>query len=259
VLLLSIGLGEKDRRARLAALIATLFAAAALPMSGSRGPFLLSLALCTMVVWRAGLIFTPVGRRVIVLAVAAGFTSVFAFPDALQGVMDRFEGEDTQDRAGQILNVFPPVAMARYDDYPIFGIGTGMMQNFRDQLGVRDEIYAVESDVGRCLVELGAGGYLVVWAAKLGLVVALWRSSKILKKAGRRAASAGALAYALLGLYGNLVFDHIYSSLFFVGFGFIFCEVVQVRREATRHHAVHEPVALATLVSAETVAAPSAI
>ena len=66
----------------------------------------------------------------------------------------------------------------------------------------------------------------------------LWRSSKILKKAGRRAASAGAVAYALLGLYGSLVFDHIYSALFFVGFGFILQEVVQARMTAPRnpHH-----------------------
>ena len=73
-------------------------------------------------------------------------------------------------------------------------------------------------------------GYLLVWAARMGLVVVLWRSSKILKKAGRPAASAGALAYAFLGLFGSLVFDHIYSALYFVGFGFVFCDVVQVHR-----------------------------
>lgn len=238
VLLLSIGLGETNRRARLAALIATLFAAAALPMSGSRGPLLVSIALCTMVVWRAGLIFTRVGRRVIVLAVAAGFTSVLAFPDALEGIMDRFQGSDTQDRMAQVFNILPPVALASYDDYPTLGIGTGMMQNFRDQLGVRDVPYGVESDVGRLLVELGAGGYLLIWVSKFGLVVLLLRASSLLKKAGRRAASAGAFAYALLCLNGNLVFDHIYSALFFVGFGFIFHQIVEVRRDALRQQAI---------------------
>jgi hypothetical protein len=229
VLLLSIGLGEKDRRARLAALVATLFAAAALPMSGSRGPFLLTLALCTMVVWRTGLIFTKVGRRIIIMAIAAAFTSVFAFPDALQGVMDRFEGDDTNDRVVESFTILPPVAFVKYSGYTAFGVGTGMMQNYRGQFGVYDDVQSAEGEVGRYLVELGALGYLLVWVAKLGLVMVLWKSAKILKKAGRRAASAGALAYALLGLYGSLVFDHIYSSLFFVGFGFIFQEVVQAQ------------------------------
>jgi hypothetical protein len=228
VLLLSIGLGENDRKARLAALIATLFAAAALPMSGSRGSFAISMALCTMVVWRAGLFFTRTGRRVIIIAVAAGFTLVFAFPDALQGVMDRFEGDDTKDRAIELLTILPPVALIKYDYTPL-GVGTGMMQNFRGQFGVYDDAQVAEGEVGRYLVELGSIGYLLVWMAKLGLVVVLWRSSKILKRAGRRAPAAGALAYALLGLYGSLTFDHIYSSLFFVGFGFIFQEVVQVK------------------------------
>ena len=233
VLLLSIGLGEKDRKARLASLIAVLLAAAALPMSGSRGPFLTSLALCSIVVWRAGLIFTRVGRRVVLLAVAAGFTTVYAFPEALQGVFDRLEGEDTPDRAAEFLTVLPPVALMRYGSTPL-GIGTGMMQNYRQQLGVQDEVEPVEAELARYMVELGSAGFLLVWAAKLGLAVALWRASKVLKKARRPAASACAAVYALLGIYGNLVFDHIYSALFFVGVGFILQEVVQARLGAVR-------------------------
>jgi O-antigen ligase len=239
VLLLSVGLGEKNRRARLAALIATLLIAAALPMSGSRGPFVLSLVLCGMVAWRAGLIFTPTGRRVIMLAVAAGFISVYAYPEALQGTMDRFQGSDTDDRVSEFFTILPPVALYKYSEYPVFGIGTGMVQNYRQQFGVNPETFGgAESEVSRLLVELGVGGYLLIWIARLGLVVVLWRSSKILMKAGRRAASAAAVAYAFLGFYGSLVFDHIYAALFFVGFGFILQEVVQARLTAPRnpHH-----------------------
>ncbi len=68
----------------------------------------------------------------------------------------------------------------------------------------------------------------------------LLRASRLLKKAGRRAASAGAFAYALLCLNGNLVFDHIYSALFFVGFGFIFHQVVEVRRQSSRPRVVED-------------------
>jgi hypothetical protein len=206
-----------------------------------------------MVVWRAGLVFTRTGRRVIVVAVAAGFASVLAFPEALQGVKDRLDGGDAPDRIAELFTILPPVALAKYD-YPAFGIGTGMMQNFRQQLGVNEDVWGAEGEVSRYLVELGPLGYLLVWAAKLGLVVVLWKSSKILKKAGRRAASAGAFAYALLAFYGSLAFDHIYASLFFVGVGFILQEVVQVRIDATRrrHHELSRsvPVEKARLIPA---------
>jgi hypothetical protein len=165
---------------------------------------------------------------VLVLGVAAGFTTVFAFPEALQGVMDRFEGSDTENRVAEVLNILPPVALASLE-YPIMGIGTGMMQNYREQFGVYDEQYSSEGEVGRYLVELGVIGYLLVWISKLGLVMVLWKSSRILKKQGRSAAAAGAVAYALLAFYGNLTFDHIYAALYFVGFGFILQEVIQVR------------------------------
>src|SRR5206468_3518104 len=116
-----------DRRVQLAALIGTLFAAVSLPMSGSRGSFLISVALCTMVVWRAGLIFTRVGRRVMLVAAASVCLSMFAYPDALQGVMDRFEGADTDDRLAEALTILPPLSLAKYyGGYTAFGIGTGM-------------------------------------------------------------------------------------------------------------------------------------
>jgi len=254
VLLLSIGLGERERTSRLAALTATLFSAAALPMAGSRGPFALSLVLCLVVVWRAGLIFTRVGRRVILVAVVAGLASVFAFPDALQGVRDRFEEGDTKARMAEFFDIVPPVALAKYKDgYTILGIGTGMTQNYRGQFGVVEDIGgAAEGEVARHLWELGPIGYLLVWSTRIGLVVVLLRAARILKRGGRRAASAGALAYAFLALYGGLVFDHIFCALFFVGFGFILQEVVQVRlasRARAREHGAFEAAARAPVPS----------
>jgi hypothetical protein len=225
-LLLSIGLGESNRRARLAALVATIASAAALPMSGSRAPFVICLAMCVIVAWRAGLIFTAAGRRVIVLGVMAGLAMVLAFPAALQGVMDRFQDEDTSERFNLLPLTLPPVAIATLD-YPAMGEGTGMQQNFRQMFGVRDDPYNPEIEIARHLVEVGIPGYLLIWIAKFGIIAALWKGSKILKRAGRRAASGGALCYAMLTFYGNLTFDHICMSLYFVGLGFILQEIVQ--------------------------------
>jgi hypothetical protein len=224
-LLLSLGLGEKNKRERLAVLIATLLSAAALPMSGSRAPFVLSMALCVLVAWRAGLVFTAAGRRIMMLGVGAGLMMVFAFPDAIQGVMDRFASEDTEARFEQLTSLIPPIPLTTAD-YPLMGLGTGMQQAFRLRFGVPAGKYLSEVEFIRYLVEVGALGYLLVWLARLGLVVALWRASKVLKKAGRRAAAGAAVSYALLTFFGSPTFDHIFSALYFLGFGFILHEAV---------------------------------
>jgi hypothetical protein len=187
----------------------------------------ISLVLCTVVAWRAGLVFTTVGRRVILFGILGGIAMAFAFPAALEGVMERFQYDDTADRFKTTLEVLPPVSMSTYD-YPFFGVGTGMQQNYRGQFGLGDsEIGWVESESGKYLVELGAIGYLLVWLSKFGLVMLLWRASNILKRAGRRPAAGAAVAYALLTFYGPLTFDHNYAALYFLGLGFILQEVVR--------------------------------
>ncbi len=135
---------------------------------------------------------------------------------------------ETTGRVEQVALVFPPVALSYYD-YPAMGIGTGMQQNARFALHVDTE-WDSEGEVGRYLIELGPIGYLLVWTAKLGLVVGLLRCYRILKRAGRRGAAGAALCYALLTMLGNLTFDHVWQALYFLGCGFILSEVVSVMR-----------------------------
>jgi hypothetical protein len=89
----------------------------------------------------------------------------------------------------------------------------------------------MEQEPARYLAELGPIGYLLVWTAKLGLIVALLRAYGILKRGGRRGAAAAAVSYAFLTMNGNLTFDHIWQALYFIGCGFILAEVVAVLRE----------------------------
>lgn len=226
-LLLSVGLGETDRRTRLIATTAAMLSSASLPMSGSRAPFVVGLFLLAMVAREAGFLFTRVGRRVIVVGAVAIFAVIYIFPDSLQGVMDRFDSEDTDSRFSSIYTVLPPVAMATID-YPPLGTGTGMQQNFRNLFGVDYGEYESELEVGRYLIELGAPGYLFVWITRVGLMVAFLRAAKLFRKANRRAAAGAATAYAILTFYGNLTFDHIWQSLYFTGSGFILQELVTV-------------------------------
>jgi hypothetical protein len=226
-LLLSLGLEARDRKLRRMALLGTLACASVLPMSGSRSSVLVGGAVLIITAWSAGLIFTKAGRRIVVGAVAAGILSAVAFPQALEGVQSRFAAEEeTQARLESVAAVLPPVAMSTFD-YPALGIGTGMQQNARLSFGTTSR-YDEELPAARYLVELGPVGYVLVWVANLGLVVALLRASTILKRAGRPAARGAALSYALLALVATSAFDHIAQALFFMGCGFILSEVMEV-------------------------------
>lgn len=229
VLLLSMGLEAKDRRLRRSALFATLATAAVVPMAGSRGSVLAAALVLLIALWSAGLFFTRFGRRILLGGIVAVFLSLFAFPDAMIGVSDRFGREDeTARRFAELANFLPPVALLRLE-YPTFGIGTGMMQNARMTAGVSSK-WEAEGEVHRLLIELGPIGFLLVWIAKLGLMIALFRAYQLLKKAGRRGAASAALTYAVLTIMGNLVFDHVYQALYFVGCGFVLAEVTSLMR-----------------------------
>jgi hypothetical protein len=124
--------------------------------------------------------------------------------------------------------LFPPAAIATFN-YPTFGIGTGMMQAARAALGVRT-VWEAELEAERHLIELGPIGFLLIWTTKMGLTVALLRSYSILKKGGRRGASAAAVSFAIVTLVGSPTFDHIWQALYFMGCGFVLAEVASVVR-----------------------------
>jgi O-antigen ligase len=84
--------------------------------------------------------------------------------------------------------------------------------------------YPAEMEMHRYLVELGVVGFLLVWCVRLGLVFAMLRAYKILRRAERRGAAGAALSYAALTFFGNLTFDHIWQALYFVGAGMILAE-----------------------------------
>jgi hypothetical protein len=230
-LLLSIGLDAREPRLRRLAFGVTLLTAAVVPMSGSRASVLLGAAVLAITAWVAGLFFTSVGRRILIGSIFAAVLALAAFPDAFVGIQSRFaDTDETNTRYEALSTILPPIALAM-NDYPAAGIGTGMQQNAHFSMHIVPQ-WEMEMEPARYLVELGPIGYLMVWTAKLGLIVALLRAYGILKRAGRRGAAAAAVSYAVLTMNGNLTFDHIWQALYFIGCGFILAEVVSVRREA---------------------------
>jgi hypothetical protein len=229
-LLLSIGLDAKDRKLQRLALLATSLSAAVVPMSGSRASVVTGIVILLITAWTAGLFATSIGRRVMIGGFVAAIFAVVVFPDAFLGVQSRFgDTEETAERfTSGAANVVPPLALATFD-YPPLGIGTGMMQNARFAMHIQTP-WDNELEAARYLAELGPAGYLVVWTARLGLLVALFRAFVILKRAGRRGGAAAAMSYLFLTLVGNITFDHIFQALYFMGCGFILAEVVAVLR-----------------------------
>lgn len=222
-LLLSLGIETSDVRLRRVTFVATGCAAAVLPMSGARTAVILGLGVLALTCWAAGLFFTRIGRRVVIGGVVGILAATFAFPDAIFGVESRFQDtEETQSRIVNAATIIPPVAIAVLD-YPVGGIGTGMMQNAAVALHVNVE-YPAEMELHKYLVELGVVGFALIWTVKLGIMVGLLRAYRILRRAGRRGAAGAALSYAAVTFFGNITFDHIWQALFFVGCGFILAE-----------------------------------
>jgi hypothetical protein len=222
-LLLSFGLETSDKRLRVVSLIATVACAATLPMSGSRGSVLLGVLVLVITGWSTGFFTTAAGRRVLIGGVVGIIAAVAAFPDAFLGVQSRFAAsEETAERLKSLTSILPPVALATFD-YPLAGAGTGITQNAAVTLHVYTK-WIGEIEMQRLLIELGPAGFLLAWAARLGLLVAFVRAASILKRAGRRAVAGAALSYGAVTFFGNLVYDHVWQSLYFVGAGFILAE-----------------------------------
>jgi len=223
-LLLSLGLGESVWLVRFSAFAAVAVAAAALPTTVSRAPILMSGGALIVVMFVSGFLATRAGRRVAVAGALALVATLATAPDAVESLRSRFEGDDTGDRLMDQMYVLPPVAIAVID-FPAFGIGTGMQQNARLALNVATP-WDNELEPARVLIELGLPGYLLVWMARFGLVIALVRAARYLKTNRRYGAAGAAAAYAALTMFGSLTFDHVWQALYFTGVGLILREVV---------------------------------
>jgi hypothetical protein len=218
VILLGIGL-DAGMRVRLLAIAGSVFITANCAMAGSRNAIILAAVGLSVVLFRSGFVRTRAGLWAIIGIAAAATASVYYTNEAMKNVMFRFEGGDTMDRIERELRILPPVALLR-TPYELFGVGTGMAQNARFQFDVVTNDF-LEEEPPRLLLELGPVGFLLFWFARLGLLLTLVKSSKILKRAGMMGASGAAAALAVLTMFNRIVFDHVWQSLYFIALGLL--------------------------------------
>lgn len=226
-LLLAFGLSERRGRLRLLSLLAAAALAISIPMAGSRGPIVLSAVGTVLVFWTSGAFKQRRGLVFGALLAGSVLLALNLAPEAARGVESRFRYEDTVGRIAEVRLWLPPFAMAEYN-YPVLGIGTGMQQNAKEAIGVRSE-WNEEGEPGRLLIELGPVGYLLVWLARMGLVMALVRAYLLLRINGAGAMAGIALLLAALSFTGSLVFDHVWQALYFIACGVVLQAVTAVK------------------------------
>ncbi|MFW6086489.1 MAG: hypothetical protein ACODAG_04735 [Myxococcota bacterium] len=231
-LLLGLAFSQSKTWIRRLAFAAVVALVVVTPMSGSRSPMVKSGVFLAIVVLSSGLIRSRAARRAVAAAIVALPLTVLLAPQAVQGVADRWEGPDTRQRLLEPLYVLPPVAIGTFE-FPTMGIGTGMQQTARVALGVRAP-YNIEPAEGRYLVELGLVGYLLFWLARIGLVVALIKAGTRLRRAGRRGIGGACFGFALLTMFSNFAFDHVWQALYFTGLGLYLRALHEARTEANQ-------------------------
>jgi hypothetical protein len=217
--ILALGLGEAGRWTRWLALAGAAAASSSIAMSGSRSPVILSGVALLIVAWSADFLRSRAGRRIALATAVVFVAGSLAVPEAVRGVQDRFRGDDTESRLREVLDTLPFVAIG-HSEYPTLGEGTGMEQNARMAFQPGWS-WKVEPEAGRVLLELGPIGYLLVWLAKLGLVVALFRAGLALRSRGDGPISGAAFALSVLTLQGGLVLDHVHQALLFIASGLV--------------------------------------
>lgn len=220
-LLLAAGLSSRSAFQRWLSFGAAALCAAALPMSGSRAPVLLGIGALAIVVYATGSVFTRMGRRMIVAGGLCVAGALLFSPEAAQGVRDRFidDRAETQGRFLDGAQLVPPLAMLLVD-YPVLGLGTGTLQNAAIAAGEIPR-FLVEAEQGRVLIEQGVPGYLLLSILRIGLIVALIRAGRRLKRAGRRPEAGVAWALAALTLPGHIFFNHVFQALYFIAAGIV--------------------------------------
>jgi hypothetical protein len=234
-LLLAAAIHGRDRWTSRVAYVAAGALVASAPMSGSRATVLYVALGGLLVVVLSGVLKRRQGwATLLVVGLIAGGGYALA-PDAVQGVQDRFDSDDTSERFRNLALVLPFYTLAS-TDYPLMGAGVGTLQNASAAIDVQLS-WQVEAEPQRVLIELGPVGYLLVWLSRATLALALVRIGIVLRRSGQAAWSGAAVAYALFTMVLPLSTDHVAQALLFCGTGLILARGVAVDRSPTKRPA----------------------
>lgn len=230
-LLLASAVHSRDRRGARLAYIAAGGLVAAAPMSGSRATVLYVVLGGLAVLALSGSLRRKSGWVTLAGVTVIGVAGYLAAPDAVHGVQDRFDSDDTSQRFRGLALALPIYTVAT-TDYPLMGAGVGVLQNAGAAIQIQST-WQVESEPQRVLIELGLVGYLLVWFSRAALAVALIRGGRVFKRAGQPAWFGAAWTYAALAMLLPLSTDHVAQALLFSGTGLMLARMVAASVPAT--------------------------
>ncbi|HVR07555.1 MAG TPA: hypothetical protein VMW75_05860 [Thermoanaerobaculia bacterium] len=224
-------------RHSLAAYVALGMAAVGMLMTGSRGPVLILALLFPLYWWLAVMRGAEGGAtfgRLLVGVSLLGLLLASAGSDALSAFIGRAAGtEDIGDRL--VLPFISP-----WETLPDAGpLGYGIGATHQTAAAVTPGIvpyswldgHAFEAESGRVMFELGPVGFLLVYFARVYLIVFALRQVFSLATTFHRAIATACLMFFLAELPGSIVFD-VTSDLFFWFFGGLLLTVMRLDRVA---------------------------
>lgn len=199
-------------------------------MTGSRGP-----VLSGVVVFAGFLLFNQLGQRrevrkgltILLLAgVICSVASMYWFPEALDAFWQRATTSDST--SGRVTSTFlEPLEML--SDPEVLGYGAGATHPggtmLRARFGLPDPAVAppdAENEPVRVMLELGVLGFLVWYAIKLYLILALWRTRVQVRNPFLKNLALAAFLVHLTLLSGTTVLNHTVHVYFWFMAGFIY-------------------------------------
>jgi len=199
-------------------------------MTGSRGPVIgagllivgsILMGNLGQLVWKQ----LPLGSLLSALAICAG-ASLYFFGDATTAFMHRAAGSD--DLTERVVEGFiGPLQLL--DKAGVIGFGAGAThpggEALRQRLDLADPVSRppdAEAEMDRVLLELGLFGFVAWYSLRFYLILALWRTFRILRSSMlRQLALAGLLVHAIQ-FSGAVVLNHTFGVYYWFLSGFIF-------------------------------------
>jgi len=194
-------------------------------MTGSRGPMVLILLICAGYIVYSRKEVLRLVRKIWIACFLLGAVIVVKLKDVLDAFTDRAQGSDSLvDRIKEgFVGGFPYIEVAGF-----FGFGVGSAQNgtaaLRRILGLPQgaTLPPYESETGRIMLELGTIGFLIWFGLRIAIILALFKTYRMLKRPFLKNLALMAFFMNLFTITSQVVTVHSFIPHFWFLVSFIY-------------------------------------
>ena len=203
-------------------------------MSGSRAPIVTGAVMIAIFLYQAYILSLMRGEGILRLGIAAlvvGGGMIWVLPEASQSWLARMkEGQLIDDTIsertyGAFAEIFQVVDVAGFGGY-----GAGATHNSAGALIDGGEFYdwlpiLAEGEMGRVLLELGIVGWLLVYGARILIIVLLWQEASKATTGVVRAVLACICAILIVVLPGHIMINPVANAYYYGAIGIAFAAI----------------------------------